>query len=207
MVTTTTPTDNEILRRLLAGEAGRAIKAEMAQERHDQRKAAAKELVSIEKAATAEMPRLRAPGNRTVNGRTARAAVSLPRARRVSGTATAARQPTNSAVTAAQLPPPRPSRDNHTNTSSAPGGWPETWVIQWWGTPPRMWVVNVRSIVGMSLMRGTSRRYWSELVNWLARPTCQPSIRARPEALAGPSRKLSLLRLSACGSENANCRG
>src|ERR1700736_4318208 len=35
----------------------------------------------------------------------------------------------------------------------------------------------------------------------------QASTSAMPAALAGPSRKLSRVRLSACGSVNANCQG
>src|SRR5215213_8315106 len=71
-----------------------------------------------------------APGKRTANGATARAAASSAMALTVTSTAGTASAPPAMHRTAAQPAPASPSRSSSANASSAPGGWPETCVTQ-----------------------------------------------------------------------------
>ena len=60
---------------------------------------------------------------------------SRPKAVHELQAAAAALDPTARTNTAAHAPPPSPIRSSQTNVSSAPGGWPDTWVIHesgWW---------------------------------------------------------------------------
>ena len=71
---------------------------------------------------SADAPTHTAPGNSATNGSVVRARFSLPSKEIVTGTATAARQPTSTQTIAATPPPPSPMRSSQTKISVAPGG-------------------------------------------------------------------------------------
>jgi hypothetical protein len=124
---------------------------------------------------SADAPTQIAPGLSTANGTIARAACGLPSSATVDGTATAARPPTTTHAVAAKAPPPSPMRSSQTNTSVAPGGWPDTCVVHERGPPSRIRELNSRSMAGMSVMPGTSCRYSVGVVSRSAKPRDQPS--------------------------------
>ncbi len=75
-------------------------------------------------------------------------------------------------------------RSSQTNVSSAPGGWPDTWVIHEFGWKSGILLANVRTAWGMSVIDGTWRRYSFGAVRRPAKPRCQPSIMASENAQA-----------------------
>src|SRR5690349_2386872 len=81
------------------------------------------------KNASAETASQIAAGASARYGAAVRALSSAPNARIASSTATDALHPTRTHSVEAHAPPPNPIRSSQTNTSSAPGGWPDTWVV------------------------------------------------------------------------------
>ena len=78
--------------------------------------------------ASADTPIQIAPGSNATNGTAARARSGRPSAATVTGTATATAAPASTHTMPAAPPPESPIRSSHTNTSVAPGGWPDTCV-------------------------------------------------------------------------------
>jgi hypothetical protein len=75
-------------------------------------------------------------------------------------------------------------RSSETNVSSAPGGWPDTWVIHEFGWKSGILLANVRTASGMSVTVGTWRKYSCRASRRCVKPRYQPSIIASANAHA-----------------------
>ena len=119
-----------------------------------------------------------AAGASTRNGTARRATSSAPRRRRVTSTATGVVHPTRVRTSAEANEPPSPSPTRPTKSSSAPGGWPATWVGQLPGTPTGIRSANPLSRAGTSCTCRAVGRYslWFA-ISWV-RPD-GPSTNAR----------------------------
>ena len=106
--------------------------------------------------------------------------------------AAAALDPTSRHSSPAHAPPPRPMRSSQTNVSSAPGGWPETWVIHESGWKSRILREKLRSACGDV---GDGRHLAQVLVTGgePAREAALPAVdhgqRERPHARRRPRRQ------------------
>ena len=96
-----------------------------------------------------------AVGATATNGAASRAVFSSAKARTATTIAAAALDPTSRHSSPAHAPPPSPMRSSQTNVSSAPGGWPDTWVIHEFGWKSGILLANVRTASGMSVTVGT----------------------------------------------------
>jgi hypothetical protein len=125
--------------------------------------------------ASADTPSQIAPGNNATNGTAARARSSRPSTATVTGTATVTAAPASTHTTPAAPPPDSPIRSSQTNTSVAPGGWPDTCVGHESGWKSRMRAENVDRNRGMSVILSTTPRYSPPAASRFAIPRCQPS--------------------------------
>src|SRR4051794_13716188 len=125
-----------------------------------------------------------AVGATATTGAASPAVVSSANAGAPTTTPAAPLDPTSRHNSPAHAPPPKPMRSSQTNVSSAPGGWPDTWVIHEFGWKSGILVAKVRTASGMSVMVGTWRRYSCCAVRRWAKPPFQPSIMASENAHA-----------------------